>query len=101
MSIKLRFKLKAKKGMIKAKGLIKHPMMSYNEAEKKGKKANFLTYIKAEHNGEIVYEASTSQFLSKDPVVKFNFTGGAKGEKVTIYVEDLLGNKSSKKFKIK
>ncbi len=101
MGIKLRFKAKADGDVVKVKGLIKHPMLSYDQAKKAGKEANFITYIKAEHNGEVVFEASTSQFLSKNPVLKFAFKGGKSGEAVKIYVEDLKGQKAEKEFKIK
>ncbi len=101
MAIKLRFKAKADGDVVKVKGLVKHPMISYDMAKAKGGEANFLTYMKAEHNGEIVFEASTSQFLSKNPVVKFAFKGAKSGDSVKISVEDLKGEKSSKEFKIK
>jgi len=101
MGIKLRFKAKADGDVVKVKGLIKHPMLSYDMAKKQGKEANFLTYITAEHNGEVVFEANTTQFLSKNPVLKFAFKGGKSGDSVKINVEDLKGNKASKEFKIK
>ena len=101
MAIKMRFKAKADGDIVKVKGLIKHPMISYDMAKKQGKEANFLTYVTAEHNGELVFEANTTQFMSKNPVIKFAFKGGKSGDTVKIHVEDLKGNKAEKEFKIK
>jgi len=97
----MRIKAKVKHGITTVKAMAKHPMLSYDEAKKKHKKANFITYMKAEHNGEIVYEVSTSQFLSKNPYIKFKFKGGAKGEKVIITWTDLSGKTKVSKGKIK
>ncbi len=99
--IRMRFRAKAKGDIVKVIGLIKHPNLTYIMAKKQHKEVNFLTYIKATHNGEVVYEASTSQFLSKDPVLKFAFKGGKKGDVVEVYVRDLKGNEGTKKVKIK
>ena len=101
MKIKMRFRAKAHGDVVKVIGLIKHPNLTYIMAEKQHKKVNFLTYIKATHNGEVVYEVSTSQFLSKDPVLKFAFKGGKKGDVLEVYAEDYQGNKGTKKVKIK
>ena len=97
----MRIKAKVKHGITTVKAMAKHPMLSYDEAKKKHKKANFITYMKAEHNGEIVYEVSTSQFLSKNPYIKFKFKGGAKGDKVIITWTDLSGKTKVSKGKIK
>ena len=97
----MRIKAKVKNGVTTVKAMAKHPMLSYEEAKKKHKKVNFITYMKAEHNGDIVYEVSTSQFLSKNPYIKFKFKGGAKGEKVIITWTDLSGKTKVSKGKIK
>jgi len=91
----MRIKAKVKHGITTVKAMAKHPMLSYDEAKKKHKKANFITYMKA------VYEVSTSQFLSKNPYIKFKFKGGAKGEKVIITWTDLSGKTKVSKGKIK
>ena len=101
MGMKVRFKAKAAGDVVKVKGMIKHPMLSYDQAKKAGKEANFLTYITVEHNGELVFEANTSQFLSKNPILKFAFKGGKSGDAVKIHAEDLKGNKVDQEIKIK
>ena len=76
MSIKV--KAKEKNGIVKVKAMAKHDMTTYNQAEKKTgdrENANFITYMTATVNGETVWEASTSQFLSKNPIFKFQFKG--------------------------
>ena len=97
----MRIKAKVKNGVTTVKAMAKHPMLSYEEAKKKGKKANFITYFVAKHNDEVVYEMSSSQFLSKNPYIKFKFKGGAKGEKVYITWTDLSGKTKTSKGKIK
>ena len=67
--------------------MAKHAMMSNMEAKsaskkkKKDIKANYITYMKATVGSEVVYEASTSQFLSKNPYLKFAFKAGAGMDK--------------------
>lgn len=95
----MKAKLKGDKTEVKV--MMKHPMLSYREAKKKGKEANFITYVTATNEGAIVYEVSTSQFLSKNPYMKFYFKGGKKGEEVEVTWVDLKGNKKSGKTKIK
>ena len=98
---KIRIKAKEKNGVVTVKAMIKHPMLSYIQAKKKHKKANFITYIVAKANGETVYEVSTSQFLSKNPYIKFQFRGAKKGDKVEITAKDLSGDSVTTTAKIR
>jgi len=102
---KIKAKAKLKGGVIKVKTMIKHPMMTYNMAEKKtGSRdnANFVTHLTATINGETVCDMSTSQFLSKNPIFKFEVKGiGKKGDKVELVAVDLKGNTYKGKAKIK
>ena len=84
MAKKTRIKAKLKKGIVTVKALASHAMLSYQEAEKAKKEVNFITYLTAKVNDKIVFEVSTSQFLSKNPYLKFQFKGAEKGEKVVI-----------------
>ena len=97
----MRIKAKNKGDKTEVKVMMKHPMLSYNEAKKKGKEANFIVYVTAKHKGDTVYEVSTSQFLSKNPYMKFYFKGGEKGDEVEISWVDLKGNSKTGKAKIK
>ena len=83
----IRVKAKLKNGVINVKAMAKHAMSTYNQAEKKtGNRdnANFITHISATCNGETVFDMSTSQFLSKNPIFKFKFKGDVfkKGDKL-------------------
>lgn len=97
---KMKIKAKEKDGVVKAQVQIKHEMMTYNAAKKKGIAANFITSVVAKVGDKIVYELSSSQFLSKNPIVKFKFHG-KKGEILQIIWTDMSGKvvKESKKIK--
>jgi sulfur-oxidizing protein SoxZ len=97
---KIRMKAKEKNGVVEVKAMLKHPMLSYDQAKKKGTEANFIVYIEAKANGTAVYEASTSQFLSKNPFIKFKYKGKA-GDELELSFIDLKGNTESKKVKVK
>ncbi len=97
---KARIKAKAKKGIVTVKAMAKHPMLSYQEAKKAKKKADFITHIMATVDGKVVFEVSTSQFLSKNPYLKFQFAG-EKGAKLELSMATLLGEKKSFSAKIK
>jgi len=96
----MRIKAKAKDGVVSVKAGLKHPMLSYDQAKKKGKEANFIVYITGKVDDKLVYEASTSQFLSKNPFIKFKFKGES-GQELELSWVDLKGNTKSKKVKIK
>ena len=101
MAKKSRIKAKEKKGITTVKVLANHPMMSYDEAKKKKKEANFITSMVAKVGSEVVFEASTSQFLSKNPFIQFKFKGENKGKEVEFTWTDLKGNTRTDKKKIK
>ena len=93
-------KAKEKDGVVKAKVLIQHKMLTYKQAKKKGVEANFITHIVARVGEKVVYEFSTSQFLAKNPVIKFKFHG-KKGDVLEIAWTDISGERvvASKKIK--
>ena len=103
MGIKVKAKLK--KGVVSVKAMAKHDMTTYNQAEKKTgdrENANFITHISATCNGETVFDMSTSQFLSKNPIFKFQFKGDfKKGDKVLMSFVDRKGKSDKGKGKIK
>ena len=104
MGIKVKAKLK--NGVVNVKCMAKHAMSTYNQAEKKtGNKddANFITHISAKlkSTGETVFDMSTSQFLSKNPIFKYKFKGAEKGDYVLMTWTDRKGNTDKGKGKIK
>lgn len=98
--VKMKIKAKEKNGMVNAKISITHDMLTYDQAKKKGLEANFITHITARVGDRVVYDASTSQFLSKNPLVKFSFEG-KKGEELTIIYSELKGQTYFAKKNIK
>ena len=100
----MKIKAKFKDDVVKVKVQMKHDMTTYDQAAKKtGNKedANFITRITASVNGKIVYEVSTSQFLSKNPILKFKFKGAAKGDKVEMTWVDRKANTKTGSTKVK
>lgn len=97
----MRIKAKFKDGVTTAKVMAKHGMISYAEAKKKKVEANFITYVVAKVGDEVVYEVSTSQFLSKNPYLKFAFKGENKGKELSITWKDLSGKTKTDTKKIK
>ena len=96
----MKIKAKEKEGIVKVKIQIQHKMMTYIQAKKKGMEANFITHIIAKVGEKVVYELSSSQFLSKNPVLKFKFHG-TKDEVLTIAWTDMSGAKVTESKKIK
>ncbi|PLY05326.1 MAG: thiosulfate oxidation carrier complex protein SoxZ [Arcobacter sp.] len=105
MAKKTRIKAKLKKGVVTVKALASHEMLSNQEAKRAKKEANYITYITAKVNGTIVYEVSTSQFLSKNPYMKFMFNaeavGAKKGDTLELTWIDLKGTTQTSDGKIK
>ena len=105
MAKKTRIKAKLKKGVVTVKALANHAMLSHQEAKRAKKEANWINYIIAKVNGNVVYEVSTSQFLSKNPYFKFKFNAEAAGAKKKDKLEftwvDLKGDTNTSTGKIK
>lgn len=97
---KIQMKAKEKNGIVAAKVKITHEMMTYNQAKIKNIEANFITHIVAKVGNKIVFELSSSQFISKNPILKFKFHG-KKGEMLELSWTDKLGESTSEFKKIK
>lgn len=97
----MKIKAKLKGDVVSAKVSAKHAMLTYDQAKAKGKEANFITHITAKVGDKIVYDVSTSQFWSKDPLFKFKFKGAKKGEELSITWTDLSGKTVTESKKIK
>jgi sulfur-oxidizing protein SoxZ len=99
-------KAKAKNGVCDVQLMFSHPMMTYNQAEKKtGNKddANFITHITGTVGDEVVLDISTSQFLSKNPIIKSKFKCDTfkAGDELKIVAQDRKGATAEKTGKIK
>ena len=69
-------KVKIKDGVATVRMAFSHPITTYAQAEAKtGNRddANFITHITGKIGNEVVLDASTSQFLSKNPIFLFLF----------------------------
>ncbi len=100
MAKKTRIKAKEKKGIVTVKALANHEMLSYQEAKRAKKEVNFITYIVAKVGEKVVFEMSSSQFLSKNPYIKFEFPGKA-GDQLEFTWVDLKGTTQTDTAKIK
>jgi len=102
----MKVKAKLKNGVVKVKMMAKHAMTTYNQAEKKtGNRddANFITHLSGTVNGKTVIDISTSQFLSKNPIFKFEFKGDEfkSGDELIMTWTDRKGKSETEKVKIK
>jgi sulfur-oxidizing protein SoxZ len=88
----MKIKAKLKDGIVDVKAMAKHEMLTYDVAKKKGTDANFIVHMIATVNKKVVFEMSSSQFLSKNPIISFKFKGAAAGDKLTMTWVDLKGN---------
>ncbi len=102
----MKVKAKLKNGVVKVKAMAKHEMSTFNMMEKKtgnADDANFIVHMTGTVNGETVIDMSTSQFLSKNPIFKFQFKGDTfkKGDKLLMNWVDRKGGTGKGKGKIK
>lgn len=88
--VRMKIKAKEKDGTVKVRASISHNMLTYDQAKKKGLEANFITHITATVGDKVVYDVSTSQFLSKNPLIRFSFAG-KKGDELKITYTQLKG----------
>jgi len=98
---KMKIKAKEKGGVVKVKAMFTSVMADKEEAEKKKIKPEFFTYIVAKANGKVVFEATTSGFMSENPLLKFSFTGAKKGDELEFTLTDNKGKTTTGKKKIK
>jgi sulfur-oxidizing protein SoxZ len=96
----IKIKAKEKNGIVHVKALISHPMWTYNQAKVRSIKANFITRVVAKVGEDVVYELSSSQFLSKNPILKFKFHG-KKGDTLALTWKDMSGQEVTVSKKIK
>jgi sulfur-oxidizing protein SoxZ len=98
---KMKIKAKEKGGVVKVKAMFRSLMADKEEAEKKKIKPEFITHILGKANGKVVFEATTSGFMSENPLIKFSFTGAKKGDELEFVLTDNHGKQKHGKKKIK
>jgi len=98
---KMKIKAKEKNGVVKVKAMFKSLMADKEEAEKKKVDVEYINHIVGKANGKVVFEASTSGFMSENPLLKFSFTGAKKGDELEFEITDNNGKTKTGKKKIK
>jgi len=118
-------KVKIKRGVATVKMAFSHPMTTYNQAKaKSGNRddANFITHITGTVGKETVFDISTSQFFSRNPIFKSEFkvdtfkigrklsgreidngikrTEADKGDVLTVIATDRKGNTLKKSVEL-
>lgn len=101
MASSMKIKAKEKKGVVKVKVMFKSLMADKEEAKKKSIDVDYIAHIIAKVNDKVVFEASTSGFMSENPLLKFNFTGAKKGDKLVFVTTDNNGKTDTGNKKIK
>lgn len=93
---KIKLKPKAKKGVIKIKVLITHPMET-GLRKKKGKlvPANFIEHLEVTHKGKTIVDADIGSAVSKNPYMQFK-VAGKKGDEIGLKYSDNRGKSGSK-----
>ncbi|EDZ63731.1 sulfur oxidation protein SoxZ [Sulfurimonas gotlandica GD1] len=84
---KMKIKAKEKGGVVKVKAMFTSLMADKEESIKKGIKPEYIKYIVAKVNDAVVFEVSTSGFMSENPLVKFKFNGKS-GDEITFTTID-------------
>lgn len=97
----MKIRAREKNGITSITAMAKHIMLPYAAAKAKGVEANFITHWKAEIEGKVVFEMSSSQFVSKNPIVKFKIKGAKKAQEIKMTWVDLAGKTESKTVTIK
>ena len=98
---KMKIKAKEKGGIVKVKAMFTSLMAEREQAKKAGVPPQFIKYIVAKVNDKIVFEATTSGYMAENPLIKFKFKGGKKGDKIIFTTIDNNNKKATGKKKIK
>ena len=99
----MKIKAKLKGDTLKCKLQMTHEQMTYNAAKEKKIEANFITHVVAKVGDRVVMEVSTSQFLSKNPIIKFQAKAAEikKGDKFEVTWTDKSGKSVTEDKKVK
>ncbi len=104
MAKSIRARATLKGNTVTVKALITHVMETGLRKDKKTGKnipAHFIQEVSCKHNGKEVVLAQWGPAVSKNPYLSYQFTGGKKGDDVSISWVDNKGEKDSLTTKIK
>jgi sulfur-oxidizing protein SoxZ len=98
---KIKIKAKSRKGVIKLKALVKHPMET-GMRKQKGKTvpANHITDLVVSVNGVVAVDSQVGSSISKNPYFQF-WIDGAKGDSISLTYTTNLGKTGTKTVKSK
>lgn len=96
----MKIKAKEKGGVVKVKAMFTSLMADKEEAKKKQIAVEYIRQVVASVNGAVVFEVTTSGFMSENPLFKFQFKG-TKGDKLEITTTDNNGKTETGSKKIK
>jgi sulfur-oxidizing protein SoxZ len=98
----IRVKAVANGDKTEVQSLIEHPMDSGFVKDKQGKliPPHYIEVLTFECNGKTVFTAFWGPAVSKNPYLKFAFTGGRKGDDLKISWTDNEGKSDSTTAKI-
>lgn len=82
--------------------LMAHPMETGNRKDSSGNVVplHFIQSITAQLNGKTVFEANTTQAISRNPVFAFRVKGAKAGDKLAVTWEDNKGDKRTDEITI-
>lgn len=100
-SIRIRATLEGEAVSVKA--LLTHPMETGRRKNDAGEivPAHFIQKVFADHKDRRVFEAYWGTGVSKNPFIAFKFTGGAKGDTLTLSWVDNQGQSDSAEVTVK
>lgn len=100
----MKVKAKMKKDMVSVKLLMQHPMETGLRKDKETGEAipaNFIQELTCVHNDKTVFIANFGRAVSKNPYVAFSFSGGQKGDSITLSWSDNNGESETTEAVIK
>ena len=99
----MKIKAKLKGDVLKCTLQITHEMTTPVAAKENGGEANYVTHTVAKVGDRVVMEVSTSEFVSKDPTLKFQVkaNGIKSGDKIEVTWADKSGKTGNISGKVK
>ncbi|CAA6819054.1 MAG: Sulfur oxidation protein SoxZ [uncultured Sulfurovum sp.] len=99
----MKIKAKIKDDVLKCTVQAMHEMLTSVAAKEKGVEANYITHMVAKVGDRVIMEISTSEFISKDPTLKFQVkaNGIKSGDEVKVSWTDLSGKSETGTTKVK
>ena len=100
----MKVKAKIKRDMVLVRVLIKHPMepgSRKDEATGQLIPAKYVREFTCKHKAKVVFAAYFGPAVSKNPYVSFSFSGGQKGDRLSLRWVDNTGESKSVETAIK